>query len=48
MLVKRFPGIKVIAADAGYKTPWIVKQIIDDGRIPSMPYKRPMTKKGFF
>ena len=46
--VKRFPGIKVIAADAGYKTPWIAKQIIDDGRIPSMPYKRPMTKKGFF
>ena len=46
--VKRFPGIKVIAADAGYKTPWIAKKIIDDGRIPSMPYKRPMTKKGFF
>ena len=47
-VVKRFPGIKVIAADAGYKTPWIAKQIIDCGRIPSMPYKRPMTKKGFF
>ena len=47
-VVKRFPGIKVIAADAGYKTPWIAKKIIDDGRIPSMPYKRPMTKKGFF
>ena len=46
--VKRFPEIKVIAADAGYKTPWIAKKIIDDGRIPSMPYKRPMTKKGFF
>ena len=26
----------------------LAKQIIDDGRIPSMPYKRPMTKKGFF
>lgn len=47
-VTKRFPDIKVIAADAGYKTPWIAKQIIDDGRIPSMPYKRPMTKKGFF
>lgn len=47
-VVTRFPKVEVISADAGYKTPWIVKQIIDDGRIPSMPYKRPMTKKGFF
>ena len=47
-VVKRFPKIEVISADAGYKTPWIAKQIIDDNRIPSMPYKRPMTKEGFF
>ena len=33
-------------ADAGYKTPWICKQVFDSGRIPSLPYKRPMTKKG--
>lgn len=33
--------------DAGYKTPWICKRVIDDGRIPSLPYKRPMTKEGF-
>ena len=26
----------------------LAKQIIDDGRIPSIPYKRPMTRKGFF
>lgn len=32
--------------DAGYKTPWICKQIFDDGRIPSLPYKRPMSKAG--
>ena len=44
----RFPEIKVVTADAGYKTPWICKKIIDDGRIPSMPYKRPQTKEGFF
>lgn len=44
----RFPEIEVVTVDAGYKTPWICKKIIDDGRIPSMPYKRPMTKKGFF
>ena len=44
----RFPEIKVVTVDAGYKTPWICKKIFDDGRIPSMPYKRPMTKEGFF
>lgn len=36
----------MVAADAAYKTPWICKRILDDGRNPSMPYKRPMTKKG--
>lgn len=42
----RFPQIEVVTMDAGYKTPWICKQIFDDGRIPSLPYKRPMTKQG--
>lgn len=42
----RFPEIHVITMDAGYKTPWICKQVFDDERIPSLPYKRPMTKKG--
>ena len=40
-----FPQIEVIAIDAGYKTPWICKRVIDDGRLPSLPCKRPMTKK---
>lgn len=39
----RFPEI-----DSGYKTPWIMKQVFDSGRLPATPYKRPMTKKGFF
>ncbi len=47
-LVAKFPKIETVVADAGYKTPWICKKIIDDKRIPSMPYKRPMTKDGFF
>ncbi len=34
--------------DAGYKIPHIAKTLIDDGVAPYMPYKRPMTKKGFF
>ena len=29
----------------GHKTPWICKQVFDSGEIPSLPYKRPMTKK---
>ena len=34
--------------DAGYKTPAIAKQLFDDGINPLFPYKRPMTKEGFF
>ncbi len=37
-----------IAIDAGYITPYICKTLLDDGIIPAIPYKRPMTKKGFF
>jgi Transposase and inactivated derivatives len=47
-LIRRFPEIGVMVVDAGYKTPWIMKQIIDSERIPAVPYKRPMTKAGFF
>ena len=32
---------------AGYKPPWICKKVIDDGRIPVLPYKMPMGNKGF-
>lgn len=41
-------GIKRLTADAAYKTPAIAKQLIDDGITPVFPYKRPMTKEGFF
>ena len=47
-LIKRFEEIEACVMDAGYKTPWISKRIIDDGRIPVLPYKRPMGKEGFF
>lgn len=40
--------VKGIVLDSGYKIPAIAKQIIDDGKTPIMPYKRPMTKEGFF
>ena len=37
-----------IVVDAGYKTPGIAREILQDGKIPVVPYKRPMTKEGFF
>ena len=44
-LVEKHPAIETIVADSAYKTPWICKKIIDDGRIPSMPYVKPKGKK---
>lgn len=41
-------GMETLVADAGYKTPAIAKLLMDDGIQPFFPYKRPMTKKGFF
>ena len=41
-------NIKNLIADAGYKTPAIAKLLIDDGIDPIFPYKRPLTKDGFF
>lgn len=41
-LIKHYQQIRNVVADSAYKTPWICKRIIDDKRIPSMPYKRPM------
>lgn len=37
-----------IVVDAGYRTPGIAREILRDGKIPVVPYKRPMTKEGFF
>lgn len=40
--------IKNVCLDAGYANPAICKEIIESGKKPILPYKRPMTKKGFF
>lgn len=40
------PGM--IVADAGYRTPAIAHKLIEDGIKPLFPYKRPMTKDGYF
>ena len=47
-MIDLHPNSKRIVVDSGYKIPAIAKQIIDDGKTPIMPYKRPMTKDGFF
>jgi transposase len=39
--------MKIVAVDAGYITPHICKTILEDELLPAMPYKRPVTKKGF-
>jgi hypothetical protein len=46
-VTQKFPQIKTVTMDAAYKTPWICKRVIDDGRQASLPYRRPMTKDGF-
>lgn len=47
-VLAKFPEVEMVAIDSGYRTPWIMKQVFDSGRLPSVPYKRPMTKEGFF
>ena len=39
---------EMIVADAGYKTPAIARLLLKDEVEPLFPYKRPMTKEGFF
>jgi transposase len=40
--------IEMMIMDSGYKTPAIAHLLREDGITPVFPYKRPMTKKGFF
>ena len=39
---------EMIVMDAGYRTPAIARQLLEDGIEPLLPYKRPQTKDGFF
>ena len=40
--------IQAVVMDVGYKTPGIAKKILDNNKLPILPYKRPMTEAGFF
>ena len=44
----RFPQSEYITMDAAYKTPWIVKKILDDGKIPLVPYTRYKGRKDVY
>ena len=43
-----FPEAEYVVMDAGYKTPWIAKKVLDDGRIPILPYTRTHCKEGTY
>lgn len=40
--------IQNVSLDSAYRTPAICREIIKNNQVPYMPYKRPMTKTGFF
>ena len=43
-----FDETSLICFDNGYQSPAIAKRVFDDNKKLLTPYKRPMTKKGFF
>ena len=45
-VTEKFEEAKFIVMDAGYKTPWIAKKTLEDGRIPILPYTRHHYKEG--
>lgn len=47
-VIQKFDEVNAIVADAGYKTPAVCREIVEAGKQPVMPYKRPVTKEGYF
>ena len=46
-VTKKVGKPNVVAVDAGYKTPYIAKFLLDQEIRPVMPYTRPRTKAGY-
>lgn len=42
----KFMEAEFIVMDAGYKTPWIAKKTLDDGRVPILPYTNRHYREG--
>ncbi len=47
-VTNRFPEVAYVTMDAGYKTPWIAKKTLDDGRVPILPYTNHHYKEGTY
>lgn len=47
-VLEQFPEVETVTVDAGYKTPWICKRVLDDERNISTAYGRPHGKDGYF
>ena len=47
-VIGNFPETEMAGIDSGYKTTSMMRQVFDSVRLPATPYKRPMTKLGFF
>lgn len=47
-VIEQHPEVESVVTDSAYKTPAICREIVEAGKDPIMPYKRPMTKKGYF
>ena len=47
-VTSRFPEAEFITMDSAYKTPWIAKRILDDGRVPILPYTNRHRKHGTY
>ena len=47
-VMNSFPEVKFVTMDAGYKTPWIAKKTLDDGKVSVFPYTRHKGKKDRF
>lgn len=39
-VTERLEGVEFVTMDAAYKTPWIARKILEDGRVPILPYTR--------
>ena len=44
-VTSRFSDVKFVTMDSAYKTPWIAKKILEDGRVPILPYTQYKGKK---
>ena len=47
-VTEKFSEVEFVTMDAGYKTPWIAKKVLEHSRIPILPYTRYKGKKDKF